>query len=371
MKVLKFYHPVEFVIYIVAALIGVGLVMVYSTHVGMSSSFGASSLFIYKHMLWIMLGSFALVFMSKFDYHKLQKYSLILLGIGLAALILVAIPGIGTEVNGARRWLRFGGFFGFQPSDMAKISLLVFISSYIVKNKERMHEFKRGFVMPIVVVGAFLLLLLAEPDFGTAAFILMSSLALLIIGGTRIIYMCFTLIAGIPHMHKLLFEVSYRKDRFTAFLDPWKDPNDTGYQIIQSLIALGSGGLFGKGLGASRQKLFFLPESNNDFILTIIGEEAGFIGIAGVVVLFGLLVWSGAQICKNAPDLFGFLLAFGITFMIGLQAAINLAVISGSVPTKGIPLPFISSGGSSLFAFMLGVGILINIGKQGKLKPVG
>lgn len=363
-KSLEQNHAVVFTIYTVAALIGVGLVMVFSTRVGGAGAINNDFKLVLKHLVWIMFGVAGLITMSMIDYHLLEKYRYILLGAGLVGIGLVLIPGIGAEINGARRWLRFSGFFGFQPSDIAKMSLLVFISSYIVRNREKMHEFKRGFVKPLAVIGLFLVLILLEPDFGTAAFILITCMSLLIIGGTRIIYMLFTMIAGVPHLHKMLFEVGYRKDRLFAFMDPWKDPTNTGYQIIQSLIALGSGGVFGKGLGASRQKLHFLPESSNDFILTIIGEELGFIGIFLVVAMFGFLVWNGIKICKSAPDLFGFLLAFGITFMIGLQAAINVAVVSGSVPTKGIPLPFISAGGSSLFMFMVSVGILINIGKQ-------
>lgn len=370
MKLSRHYQNVEFIIYIVSALIGVGLVMVYSTQVAGPGTISENFTFIFKHLIWILFGAFALIVMARIDYHHLQKFYLVLLITGLVGLILALIPGIGNEVNGARRWIRFGNFFGFQPSDISKICLLVFISSYIVKNKERMKEFKRGFFVPSMIIAVYLALLLIEPDFGTTVFLLITSMALLAIGGTRIVYMVFSLIAVTPFIHKMLYEVSYRKDRLLAFLDPWKDPNNTGYQIIQSLIALGSGGLFGKGLGASRQKLYFLPESSNDFILTIIGEEIGFIGILIVVTLFGLLVWNGIKICKAAPDLFGFLLAFGITFMIGLQAAINIAVVSGSVPTKGIPLPFISAGGSSLFIFMLSIGILINIGKQGR-KTIG
>lgn len=366
MKIARYYQDIDFTIYIVAALVGVGLVMIYSTSIDDPGTVNHHSRFIFKHMLWVLLGAAALVIMATVDYHHLQRYPIVIYAAGLIGLLLVMVPGIGAEINGARRWVRFGNGFGFQPSDLAKICLIVFLSSYVVKYSDRMREFKRGFVIPMVFILAYMAILMAEPDFGTTAFLLIASMALLIIGGTRVIYMFFALIAAVPHIHKMLYEVSYRKDRLLAFLDPWKDPGDTGYQIIQSLIALGSGGLFGKGFGASRQKLYFLPESSNDFILTIVGEEAGFAGIVVVTTLFGLLVWNGIRICKSAPDLFGFLLAFGITFMIGLQAAINIAVVSGSIPTKGIPLPFISAGGSSLLVSMFSVGILINIAKHGR-----
>lgn len=367
MKISRYYQNVEFTIYIVSALVGIGLIMVYSAKIAGPETINDNFIAVIKQLILILCGTFALIVMSKIDYHFLQRNHMVFLIISLIGLVLVLIPGIGVSANGARRWIRFGGLIGFQPSDITKICLLVFVSSYIVKNRERMKEFKRGFVFPFLIIGLNLALILVEPDFGTTVFLLVILMSLLIIGGTRIVYMFFTLIAGIPLIHKMLFEVDYWRERVMVFLDPWKDPTNSGYQIIQSLIALGSGGLFGKGLGASQQKLYFLPESSNDFILTIIGEEIGFIGIVVVITLFGMLVWNGIGICKNAPDLFGFLLAFGITFMIGLQAAINIAVVSGAAPTKGIPLPFISAGGSSLFVFMLSIGILINIGKQGKV----
>ena len=367
MKISRYYQNIEFTIYVVAALVGIGLIMVYSTKVAGPETINDNFVAVIKQLILILCGTFALIVMSKIDYHFLQKNCMVFLIISLAGLALVLIPGIGASFNGARRWIRFGGLIGFQPSDITKICLLIFVSAYIVKNRERMKEFISGFVIPFFIIGVNLALLIVEPDLGTTAFLLLILMSVLIIGGTRIVYMFFALIAGIPLAFMILSELGYPLKRIMIYLDPWQDPTNAGYQIIQSLIALGSGGLFGKGLGASQQKLYFLPESSNDFILTIIGEETGFIGIVVVIALFGMLVWNGIGICKNAPDLFGFLMAFGITFMIGLQAAINIAVVSGAAPTKGIPLPFISAGGSSLFVFMLSIGILINIGKQGKV----
>jgi cell division protein FtsW len=191
------------------------------------------------------------------------------------------------------------------------------------------------------------------------------------VGGTRIVYVVFAMIASIPHVYQMMHNIpTYRYNRLLAFLDPWKDPMGIGYQIIQSWIALGSGGVAGLGMGESRQKLFFLPMSDNDFIFSIIGEEFGFVGTTGIILMFAILTWQGIRVCKATPDLFGFFLSLGITISLALQAAINIAVVTGSIPTKGLPLPFISTGGSSILLSMLAIGILLNIAKQSEKKDV-
>lgn len=356
-------RPWHFVIYTVVALLGFSIVTVYSTDMATFGSYGKSYQFM-KHLLWISIGIIVLITTARIDYHYLQKLSIPILTISLILLLLVLLPGVGTVTNGARRWIRFNKILGIQPSEFAKLAIIIFISGYIAKNQNRMFEFKRGFIIPVGIMALTSALVIKEPDFGTAVFIAILSLIMLIAGGMRIIFVCFTAMAVAPFVHNMLFEVSYRKDRLTAFLDPWKDPSGTGYHIIQSLIALGSGGLTGLGIGSSKQKLFFLPESNSDFIFTIIGEELGFVGIIAVISLFLLLLWQGLKIVHMTKDVFGFFLSLGITVMFGLQAIINIAVISGIVPTKGIPLPFISSGGSSLLFSMIGIGILVNIARQ-------
>ncbi|MFN3531471.1 MAG: putative lipid II flippase FtsW [Candidatus Brocadia sp.] len=355
---MKSWH---FVLYIVVVLLGFSIVTVYSTDM---TTVGGNGYQFMKHLLWILIGSLLLMATSMVDYHYLQKMSIPILVISLVLLLLVLFPGIGTVANGARRWIRFNNILGVQPSEFAKLAVIIFISSYIAKNQDRMSEFKCGFIIPIGVIALTSALVMKEPDFGTAAFIAILSLIMLIVGGTRIIFVCFTAIAFAPFIHKMLFEVSYRKERLTAFLDPWKDPSGTGYHIIQSWIALGSGGLTGLGIGGSKQKLFFLPESNSDFIFTILGEEFGFLGVIAIITLFLLLLWQGLRIVHRARDVFGFFLGLGITVMFGLQAIINIAVVSGIVPTKGIPLPFLSSGGSSLLFSMMGIGILVNVARQ-------
>jgi len=347
----------------VVALLGFSIVTVYSTDLATFGA-GGKSYQLTKHILWILIGSILLVTMANIDYHYLQKLRIPILVMSFILLLLVLIPGIGTVTNGARRWIRLGHTLGIQPSEFAKLAIIIFVSAYIANNQSRMSEFKCGFMIPIIIIALAGALIIKEPDFGSAAFITILSVIMLLVGGTRIIYVFFTIIATAPFIHKMLFEVSYRKDRLMAFMDPWQDPSGTGYHIIQSWIALGSGGLAGLGVGSSRQKLFFLPESSNDFIFTIIGEEFGFIGVLAIICLFLSLIWQGLKIVHATKDVFGFFLGFGITVMFGLQAIINIAVVSGIVPTKGIPLPFVSSGGSSLLFSMIGIGILINIARQ-------
>jgi cell division protein FtsW len=318
-----------------------------------------------KHVMWIAIAIVGMLIMMNIDYHYLQKFSTVILMIALIGLVVVLIPKVGTVSYGARRWIRFGSYIGYQPSEFAKLAMIIFMSSYIAKNREKMSYFAKGFVVPIVLIGIVSLLILKEPDFGTAMFITMVSFMLIMVGGTRIIYMIFTLIASIPHIYQIMHKApTYQINRLLAFLDPWKDPTGIGYQIIQSWIALGSGGIAGLGLGESRQKLFFLPMSENDFVFSIIGEEFGFMGTTCIVIMFALLTWQGIRVCKVAPDAFGFFLSLGITVSIALQAAINIAVVTGSIPTKGLPLPFISTGGSSILLSLLGIGILLNIAKQ-------
>lgn len=357
---MKSWH---FVIYIAIALLGFSIVTVFSTD---TTGFGSNvnSYQFLKHLLWILIGSVLLAIMTKVDYRYLQKLSIPILVISFILLLLVMIPGIGTVTNGARRWIRFGNILGIQPSEFSKLAIIIFISSYIAKNQDRMYEFKRGYLLPFMIVGVTSALVIKEPDFGTSVFIIILSLIMLIVGGTRIIFILLTFMASAPFIYEMLFDNSYKETRMTAFLNPWEDPAGAGYHIIQSWIALGSGGITGLGIGGSKQKLFFLPESSSDFIFTIIGEEFGFIGVMVIICLFLLLIWQGLKIAHEAGDILGFFLGFGITVMFGLQAIINIAVVSGSLPTKGIPLPLVSSGGSSLLFSMIGIGILINIARQ-------
>ena len=359
-------EPTNIIMYLVTTFLVIGIIMIYSTSSAkVTDSTHTMNTAFLRHIMWVAIAIIGMLIMMRIDYHYLQKYSTAIFIIALAGLVVVLIPEIGTVTYGARRWVRFGSYFGYQPSEFAKLAMIIFMSGYIAKNQEKMSTFARGFVVPIVLIGVVSLLILKEPDFGTAMFISMISFVLIMVGGTRIIYVMFTMIASIPHIYQILHNIpTYRHNRLLAFLDPWKDPMGIGYQIIQSWIALGSGGIVGLGMGESRQKLFFLPMSDNDFVFSIIGEEFGFIGTTSIVVMFALLTWQGIRVCKTTSDPFGFFLSLGITISLGLQAAINIAVVTGSIPTKGLPLPFISTGGSSILLSMLAIGILLNIAKQ-------
>src|SRR3989338_7860316 len=264
---MKSWH---FVIYIAIALLGFSIVTVFSTD---TTGFGSniSSYQFSKHLLWILIGSVLLAIMTKVDYHYLQKLSIPILVISFILLLLVMLPGIGTVTNGARRWIRFGNILGIQPSEFSKLAIIIFISGYIAKNQDRMYEFKRGYLLQFLIVGATSALVIKEPDFGTSVFIIILSLIMLVVGGTRIIFILLTFIASAPFIYEMLFDNSYKETRMTAFLNPWEDPAGAGYHIIQSWIALGSGGITGLGIGGSKQKLFFLPESSSDFIFSMIG----------------------------------------------------------------------------------------------------
>ncbi|GAX62089.1 cell division protein FtsW [Candidatus Scalindua japonica] len=358
--------PANVIMYLVTTLLVIGIIMIYSTSSAkiVDSAHSMNTTFL-RHVMWVAIAVIGMLITMRLDYHYLQKYGMVIFAIAFIGLIVVLIPKFGTVTYGARRWIRFGSYFGYQPSEFAKLAMIIFMSGYITKNREKMSTFARGFVVPIVLIGVVSLLILKEPDFGTAMFISMISFVLIMAGGTRIIYVIFTMIASIPHLYQIMHNIpKYRHNRLLAFLDPWQDPAGIGYQIIQSWIALGSGGVAGLGLGESRQKLFFLPMSDNDFVFSIIGEEFGFIGTACVVIMFAVLTWQGIRICKSTLDPFGFFLSLGITVSLALQAAINIAVVTGSIPTKGLPLPFISTGGSSILLSMLGIGILLNIAKQ-------
>lgn len=345
-------------------LVFLGIVMIYSSSTVIAMErYGTPFYFLRNQTIWVLIGIIGMVVAKNFDYQKLKKFSLPLLIISGLLLILVLIPGIGIEVNGARRWLRFIGL-SFQPSELAKLSLIISISAYIAKMARRMEDFVYGFFPPVFLLVIFQILIMLQPDMGTAIALGFMVLTLLFIGGVKVPHLLSLGIVLIPFLIKFVFNSGYRRKRLIAFLDPWSDPTGAGFQVTQSYLALGSGGLFGLGLGKGKQKLFFLPEPHTDFIYSLIGEELGFIGVFSVILLFLILLWRGTRIALRANDPFGRYLATGLTLMIGIQALINLGVVTGLLPTKGIPLPFVSFGGSSLLINMIALGILLNISKR-------
>tara|TARA_Y100001936_G_scaffold48167_3_gene46833 strand:+ start:2994 stop:3863 length:870 start_codon:yes stop_codon:yes gene_type:complete len=280
-------------------------------------------------------------------------------------LIIVTFPEFSKKVGGARRWLTLGGF-SFQPSELAKFTLVLFIAKSLVKRADKLRNFAYGYLPNLIVLGFFFIPILFQPDFGTAMIICAVTFAMLFIAGLRKKFLLLSILAIVPFIASAIMTAEYRKNRIMAFLKPWEDPSGIGYQVIQSFYAFGRGGFWGTGLGQSSQKLSRLPEAHTDFIFSVIGEELGFIGTTTIVILFSIFIWRGFITAYRSKDPFGTHLATGLTLLIGLQAFINLGVASGLLPTKGLTLPFISMGGSSMLVTMLSVGVLINISKQAK-----
>jgi cell division protein FtsW len=343
-------------------LVSMGLVMVFSSSAVMSEQrYGSAYLFIRKQIAWDALGLVVLFVCLKIDYHRWQKWCYMLLGWSIIAL--VAVLAVGPVIKGARRWIHLGPL-SFQPSEIAKLGLILVLATYLDHHKSRVKDLTRGYLPLMIIIGLVCGLIVLEPDLGSAILLASVSVILLFLAGARWEHLLGTVGVSFIPLYFLLFHVAFRRRRLLAFLNPWADAQHAGYQITQSMMAFGSGGLWGKGLGASTLKLLYLPDPHTDFIFPIIGEELGFIGAVSLIALFVYWGWRGWQTAKRAPDLFGQLLASGITSWVLLQAAINMGVSCGILPTKGLPLPFISFGGSSMVFTMMAVGILLNVSAQ-------
>jgi cell division protein FtsW len=354
-------------LFLVAGLLVVfGALMIYSSTSVITPVLAKKKItefYYFKRHLFTILVGFAFLF---FAYYKLKpsylkKIALPLLIVSFVLLILVFIPGIGVTAGGARRWIQLWPST-FQPSELVKLSMVIFLARYMSRPEYKTDSMK-SFIVPILIMGMFQAAILKQPDFGAAMSLAVLTLAMLFLSGTRIRYIASLSLLAIPFIIILAME-PYRLKRITCFLDPWKEPQGCGFQLVQSFIALGSGGVTGVGLGSSRQKLAYLPESHTDFIFSIIGEEFGFIGVILVIALFLVLFIKGVFIASRARDRFVYYLATGLSLMIALQALVNFAVATGMVPTKGLPLPFISYGGSSLLINMAAIGMLLNISKD-------
>ncbi len=345
-------------------LIMFGLIMIYSASSILAlKKFSDPSHYLKRQFFCIALGIVVMILASRIPYKRYKDHiGWMVLGT-IAALFLVLMPGIGAEINNARRWFQLK-FFLLQPAEYAKVVWVLYLSVSLVKKQEKIRQFKIGFLPHIVLCGIFSGLLLKEPDFGTTFIIGGLTVIMLAAGGVLCRHLFILAPIAALGIYKFVYHVPYRWERVTAFMNPWTDPLDSGYQLIQAWIAVGSGGLLGKGLGAGQQKMFYLPESYTDFILAVIGEELGFLGILAVCVLFFFLFRTGLVISRRAPDLMGTLMALGLTMLFSLQALLNMAVVLGLVPTKGLPLPFISYGGSAFTANCAAIGILMNIARS-------
>jgi cell division protein FtsW len=349
----------------VVFLSAMGMLMVYSTSsVYALDEFKDPGYFLKRHAVYLTLGFACMLFLMNLDYRVLRRFVYPAYTLGLLMLILVLIPGIGDEVGGARRWIDLGPG-SFQPSEIAKFLLVLYLSHSITKKKDKMDTFWVGFISHLLIAGAYMLLLLLEPDFGMVVIITIMLFGMLFVGEVKIPYL---VASGFVSAFLLAFAVmreSYRMQRIISFLNPWEDPLGSGYQAVQSFVAFGLGGVAGTGLGDSTQKLFFLPQAHTDFIFSIIGEELGFIGVLSIIIGFGVLVVRGLKVALRASDNFGCYLVFGCTVLIALQAGINMAVAVGLFPIKGLTLPFISYGGTSLISSFGGVGIILSVSRKG------
>ncbi len=345
-------------------LLIVGVVMVYSASSAVASErYGDAGYFFKRQLLWVACGLTVMAVVSRMNVWSWQRLTVpLLLGVAVL-LVLVLIPSIGSAVNGARRWLRVGGF-SIQPSELAKLAVVCYLARYLATHGDRVSEFRRGLLPPLLISGVMTALVLREPDLGTAVVIAALTMVLLFVGQARMAHLGGLFFALVPLVSLLILWSPYRRQRLLSFLNPWSDAQASGFQVIQSFLAFGQGGWFGMGLGESRQKLFFLPEPHTDFIYSVIGEEFGLLGSVIVLLLFALFLWRGLVIAYRADGLFVRYLAVGMTAMIGLQALLNVAVVTGSLPTKGLTLPFLSYGGSSLVVDLAAVGILLAISRQ-------
>ena len=345
-------------------LLSAGVVMVYSASAVVAADrFGDPYFFLKKQLFWALLGSVGMLVAVRVDYRRLERFVLPALVLAGVLLVLVLIPPIGQAINGTRRWIRLGPV-SFQPAELAKLALVVYLAAFLAKRRDALGGLRQGLLTPLAVAGALAALVLAQPDLGNCLTLLALTFSLLFLAGVRPLHLALVLAPAVPLLALVIWAAPYRLRRITAFMDPWADPRGSGFQIIQSWLALGNGGLLGQGIGGSTQKLFYLPESHTDFIFAIIGEELGFVGAAAVVGLFTVLVWRGLHVGLRAPDPFGAYLALGITVLIATETLVNLGVVTGMLPTKGLPLPFISFGGSALLVTMLATGVLLNISQQ-------
>jgi cell division protein FtsW len=347
------------------ALVSLGIVMVYSaSFVIAGERFRDAYHFLKKQAMAAGLGIGLMILLARLDYHRWQILAIPLLALSGVLLGILIFPGLRHEVGGSARWLKFS-FLSFQPAELTKLALVIYLARSLAKKEGKMKSFKVGFLPHVIVLGGLFILVLKQPDFGTGIVFATVVFLLLFVGGVRLRYLGAAVLAAVPVLFYLATRAHYRIERLLVFLDPWRDPSNAGFQIIQSFLAFGAGRLFGVGLGEGRQKLFYLPEVHTDFIFSVIGEELGLVGVAAVIGLFLFLIWRGFWACFRAPDLFGSYLALGITLLIALQALLNMGVVMGLLPTKGTTLPFVSYGGTSLMINLMAVGILLNISSQG------
>lgn len=349
---------------VAVVLLSAGVVMVYSASAIVAAGrFGDPYFFLKKQVFWALLGAAALWGALHVDYRRLERLVLPALGLAALTLVLVLVPPLGQEINGTRRWLRLGPV-SFQPAEFAKLALVLYLAAFVARRRELLADFRQGVFPPLAVAAGLAALVLVQPDLGNSLTLLTLTFVMLFLAGARVRHLALVAASALPLAAVAVWAAPYRLRRITAFLDPWSDPRGSGFQIIQSWLAFGNGGVLGQGIGASKQKLFYLPEAHTDFIFAVLAEELGLLGALALLALFAVLAWRGLRIGLRAPDAFGGYLALGITALIATETLVNLGVVTGLLPTKGLPLPFVSFGGSALLVTMLATGILLSVSQH-------
>ena len=359
----KKLKPDRFLFLITLALVGFGIAMVFSSSaIVAKEKFGDPNYFSFKQLISATLGLAVMFIVMKVDYHLYRRPVIVFSMLAVVVALLVLVFFVAASAN-THRWIQVPGF-SIQPSELAKLALIFFLAYFLEKRKGKVNDVAFTLVPIAVIVALLAGLIVLQPDLGTAVTLLVVSVTLLFVAGLDLRWIALSLIFAFPVFYLLVFRVKYRRERILAFMNPWEEPLGRGFQIIQSLISVASGGVAGLGFMEGKQKLFYLPEAHTDFIFAVVGEELGMIGTCSVLVLFTLFLWRGVRASMRAPDLFGFYLALGITAMVCVQAFTNMSVVLGLLPTKGIPLPFLSYGGSSFVVMLASVGILLNVSQQ-------
>ncbi len=347
---------------ITITILAVGIVMVTSAgYMIGSGKFGDGFYYTKRQGISMLIGLALMFVFSRINPQFWKDAAAPVMGIGILMMTLIFVPGVGVELGGSRRWIRMPFGFFLQPSELIKYALIIFFAHSLAKKGDGVRAFTVGFLPHIIIIALVILLVLVQPDFGSAVIITTVGFLMMFVAGVRIQHLAGCCILALPFLIHVGMSAQYRLSRLKSFLDPWSDPLSSGFQIIQSLVAFGCGGLWGAGVGKGIQKLFYLPQPQSDFIFSVIGEELGFVGVISVIVLFGALIVKGLTVSIRSRDPFNKYLAFGITSLIGIQAFLNMAVAMGMLPTKGLPLPLISLGGTSMIVNLAGIGILLSI----------
>ena len=359
----KKLKPDRVLFIVTLVLVGFGVAMVFSSSaIVAKEKFGDPNYFSFKQLIFAALGLAVMFVVMKLDYHTYRKPSVVFSALAIVVALLLLVFFLAAAAN-THRWIQFGGF-SVQPSELAKLALIFFLAHFLERRKGRVNDLAFTLVPIAIIVALLAGLIVLQPDLGTAVSLLLISAVLLFVAGLDLRWIAASIIFAVPTFYLLVFRVKYRRERILAFLNPWEEPLGRGFQIIQSLLSVASGGIAGLGFMEGKQKLFYLPEAHTDFIFAVVGEEMGMIGTCGILVLFAIFMWRGLRTSMHAPDLFGFYLSLGITMMVCIQAFINMSVVLGLLPTKGIPLPFLSYGGSSFVVMLAAVGILLNVSQQ-------